>query len=363
MKILCYSNKLNKGGAERVMSVVANGLYNRGHDVILVNDYKTDNEYKLLPGIRHVYIDGEYGTNKNAIKRNINRICFLRKICRDTKRDVILSFISDANFRAEAGVIGIRTKSVISVRIDPAHAYKSKFYEMIAKSFYKHADGCIFQTKYAANFYPDKVIKHSMVIPNPISDDFFEIQGSPMSEKRIVSVGRLSEQKRFDILISAFKYVNQKFPDFTLDIYGSGEEKEKLEMQISKLQLTHAVTLKGQTKNICDEIKNAYMFVLSSDYEGMPNAMIEAMALGLTVVATGYNGIEETIKNQKTGIVVPCGDIKALSHAICDMIEDKETAHKIADNAREYAKNYRKDSIIDLWESYLCDVTGEKSAK
>ena len=352
MNILCYTNKLNNGGAERVMSILVNGLYHRGHKVILVNDYQFRNEYQIESSIEHYYIDGVFQQKSgNAWSRNIKRIIFLRKICKKQKIDVVLSFISDANFRALIATVGLRTKNVISVRIDPATAYKSKKRAMAAKFFYSFAEGCVFQTQQAKNWYPFKIQKHSEVILNPVSDSFYNTIGYPGSEKRIVATGRLSKQKRFDILIDAFAIIHPQFPDYILEIYGEGELKEQLQSQINNLRLKDKIVLKGRSEQIYEDIKNASIFVLSSDFEGLPNSLMEAMALGLPCVSTDCDGggARTLISDKENGLLIETGNCVGLASSLSKLIENPEICSSLGKAAKRKAEYFKSD-IIEMKE-------------
>ena len=362
MNILCYTNKMNNGGAERVMSILVNELHNRGHEVTLVNDYQFSNDYYIEPEVNHYYIDGSYNQKEgSAWRRNIRRITFLRNICKTHKIDVVLSFISDANFRAILSTIGLKTKNVISVRIDPSTAYKSRKRAILAKLFYSHADGCVFQTQQAKEWYPQRIQNHSRVILNPVSDVFYGIDGIPGSEKRIVSSGRLSTQKRFDVLINAYSKIHSQFPEYTLDIYGEGEQRKQLQEQIDRLNLQNCAVLRGRSEHINEDIKNASIYVLSSDFEGLPNSLMEAMALGLPCVSTDCSGggARTIISEGVDGLIVPCGDKDAIVEKVLGIIEDKEFAHQLSANAYEKGKCFTTKKVVDLWEQYLKSIVSK----
>lgn len=364
MNILCYTNKMNNGGAERVMSILVNELHNRGHEVILVNDYQYPNDYFIEPEVEHYYIDGSYNQKDgNAWRRNFRRIKFLRNICKTHKIDVVLSFISDANFRAILSTIGLKTKNVISVRVDPATAYKSRKRALLAKLFYSHAEGCVFQTQQAKEWYSQRIQKHSTVILNPVYNAFYDVENSPGKEKRIVSSGRLSTQKRFDVLIDAYSKIHSLFPEYTLEIYGEGEEKEPLQKQINKLNLQNSAFLRGRSEKIYEDIKNAAIYVLSSDFEGLPNSLMEAMVLGLPCVSTDFSGggARAIIDNGIDGFIVPCGDGDAIAEKVMEIIKDQNVAHQLSDNAYKKGKHFATQEVVDSWEQYLKRMIEEKS--
>ena len=359
MRILCYTNKMNHGGAERVMSIIANKLYEFGHYIVLVNDYQYDDEYKVNENIPHYYIDGYY-TEKcgNVLTRTLRRVNYLRKVCRKHKIELMVSFISDANYRAILSTLGTSTKNVISVRNDPYKDYASKKAKFIAEFFYKLSDGCVFQTELAKSFFSKAIQTHSCVIENPVSEAFYTINNHPLQEKKIVACGRLTKQKRFDVLINAFAIVNKKHTEYTLEIYGDGELEGSLRKQIQELNLEGSVFLKGRSSKIHADIGNASVFVLSSDYEGMPNALLEAFALGLPSVSTDCDGggPRAIIHNGENGFLVAKGNSVEMAEAILSIIDNESVAHSFSERARIDSLKFSPESIVKKWESYFLSV-------
>lgn len=359
MKLLCYINKLNNGGAERVISIIANKLSERGYTVFLVTDYKYENEYVLSEEIHRYCVDGLYkDKDKNIVRRTMRRVRFLHRICKREKIDVMLSFIFDANFRAILSTVGLKTRNVISVRTNPTTAYKNIFSKILANIIYSFASGCVFQTKDAFNYYWPSVKKHSKVILNPVSDIFYKTLSSPLSENTIVSCGRLTQQKRFDLLIDAFYRFYNLYPDFTLKIYGTGELHDELQQKINNLGISDVAFLMGRSENISEAIKNAYAYVLASDFEGLPNSLMEAMALGIPCIATDCDGggARAIIKDGHDGFIVPKGDSEKMAKMIEMIVTDQRTAKLISINAKRKAQEFKTVLIMNKWEYYLRSV-------
>lgn len=362
MNIICYINKLNDGGAERVMSVLANGLVTKGHDVTLVTDYSVKNEYVLLDGVHRIVLDGELGQQKkNGVTRTVGRALRLRKLCKDAKADVVVSFMRLANFRAILATRFLKTKNLISVRIDPKIGYRSKSAKQIAKWIYPMTDGCVFQTDEAKAWFAPKVQKKSRIIFNPVSDAFFKTTPAAMQEKRVVTCGRLDGQKRFDLLIDAFHKVCDEFPEYKLEIYGVGALQEKLQAQIDTLGRQDRIKLMGRCEDVPNTIKTASLFVLSSDFEGLPNALMEAMALHLPVVSTdcGGGGARALIEDGVDGLIVPCNNADALAEAIRKNLADPEAAKLRGEKAGEKAKGFSTENIVVQWETYIKQIVGK----
>ena len=359
MKIVCYVNKLANGGAERVMSVLANGLNRRGHEVIMVTDYSVPNEYPLDKGVEWVILDGEFRPErKDGFSRTMRRIFHIRKICKQKRADIIVSFIRYCNFRGILATLFLKTKNLISVRIDPKIGYRSRAMAMIARILYPLSDGCVFQTEEAQVWFSPKIQKKSRVIFNPVSDTFYQISAVAVQEKRIVTCGRLDEQKRFDLLIDAFDKVCDEHPAYKLEIYGVGALQDALQAQIEKLGRQDRICLMGRSEDVPNAIKSASLFVLSSDYEGLPNALMEAMVLGLPVISTDCSGggARALIEDGVDGLIVPCDNVDALADAIRKSLSDPDAAKQRGDKAAEKAKGFSANNIIAQWETYAQQI-------
>lgn len=205
--------------------------------------------------------------------------------------DIILSFLPRSSFRAILAAKINRKKIIVCDRADPKMEYRKLINKILMKLLYKHADAFVFQTQEQKEYFSKTIQSKSNIIGNSLNNQFLENVKSEVGlEKKIVSVGRLAASKNQKLLINAFSKVHKKFPDYKLVIYGKGPLKEELELQILKLGLEGYVLLPGVKDNIIAEIHNASLFVLTSDYEGMPNALMEAMSLGLPCISTNCSG-------------------------------------------------------------------------
>ena len=364
MRIVCYVNTLSGGGAERVLSVLANGLSRRGHKVWMVTDYSRPVEYPLDDTVERIIYDGEFDPKRKARKiRALYRVFRMHDFCRREKVDIVISFMREANFRALAATWLTRTKNLISIRIDPKIGYRRKLIATLAKLMYPTAEGCVFQTEEAQAWFAPKIQKKSRIIFNPVSDTFFKTEPAAMTEKRIVTCGRLEKQKRFDLLIDAFHKVCDEFPEYKLEIYGVGPLKDQLQSQIDGLGRQDRIQLMGRNEDIPNTIKPASLFVLASDYEGLPNALMEAMTLGLPVVSTDCSGggARALIENGEDGLIVPCGDVDALAEAIRQNLADLEIAKCRGEKAFEKAKGFAMENVVSQWETYISEIVDGKA--
>lgn len=359
MRIACYIGTLSGGGAERVLSVLANNLSKRGHQVTMITDFTTANEYPLEETVKRVDFDGVFDPTRTGRKlRALRRIFRLHRFCRQEKVDIVISFMRNSNFRGLLATRFLRTKNLISVRIDPKIGYRSKAAAMLAKLLYPMADGCVFQTDEAQAWFAPHIQKKSRIIFNPVSDTFFKVTPSPMEGKRIVSCGRLDEQKRFDLLINAFDKLCDDFPEYKLEIYGVGKLQEKLQQQIDSLGRQDRIQLMGRSSDVPNAIKSASLFVLASDYEGLPNALMEAMVLHLPVISTdcGGGGARALVEDGVDGKIVPCDDVVALTAAIRDMLQNPELAKQMGEKAGQKAAGFCTEEVVAQWENYIQEI-------
>jgi len=357
MKVFFYINSIGNGGAERVLTVLANQIAAQNNDVTVITSIKREWEYPLLSHVCRITLD-RASEKTNRIKKNLVRISKLRAICKSERPDVLISFMEEPNYRALVAAMGLGTKTIISVRTDPAAAYGRGLARFLAKTLYRCADGYVFQTKQARQWFVPAIQKKSTVIVNPVSENFYSVCGSPGVEKRIVASGRLNSAKNFDLLLESFSLIAEQFRDYTLTIYGSGELKETLEEKIEVLSLTGRAELFGQCNDIPNAIKDASLFVMSSDVEGLPNALMEAMTLGLPVITTDFagGGAKALIENGVNGLIVPVNDKYQLARAMEQLLTDREYAQRLGNAAKAAAEAFRTETIARKWIRYIEQV-------
>ena len=365
MKIMINITGLRKGGAERVVSVLANNLIKKYDIDILVQSsnniaYKIDKEVKIF--------SLEKKKRKIAILRNLERIINSKKIIEKEKPDIIITFLPTPSYR----VLALKNKVgkipiIVADRNDPQQEYKSIIDKILMNILYKKADGFVFQTKEQQDFFKQNIKENSTIIYNPIKDEFTKDSNEKniKKDKVIISVGRLTAQKNQKILIDAFAKISQKYQDYRLKIFGVGELEEELKKHIKILNLEDKIKLCGVSDNIKNELQKSEIFVMPSDYEGMPNALIEAMAVGLPVIATDCpcGGPRELIKNNVNGILVRLNDIEEIRKNIELLIENKELAIHLGNEAKKIRKILNVDTIVEQWEEYIKYILNKKGNK
>lgn len=359
-RIALFISSLQKGGSERVMVNLAEYLHKKHYDVVLVTQYKKEIEYDLSPEIRRVYSEPEeHELQGGRIQNFLARYRKLRNIWKAYKPDVILSFLGKNNLMAIITAAFLPTKVAVSVRGEPTMEYEGKLMQLLAKWVFYFADGIILQTKQASEFFPPMVRKKAVILPNPLNPLFLEKRYTGEKEDVIVAAGRLDENKNHAMLIHAFAKIAGEYPTTKLVIYGEGESREKLEALIEEKELTDRISLPGSVTDIADRICKARIFTLTSNTEGMPNSIMEAMALGIPVVSTDCpcGGPATLIEDGVNGLLVPVGDAFALSDAFRKILSDAEYAEKMGENAHNITKELNPEKVNSEWEKYLTNIS------
>lgn len=355
-RIALFISSLQKGGSERVMVNLAEDFYKNNFEVILVTQYKREVEYDINPKIRRVYSEPDESLLSDSRLHNFRvRYKTLRDIWKTYNPDIILSFLGKNNLMAIATSAFLPSKSVVSVRGEPTMEYDGIVMRFLAKFMFRFADGVILQTKQSMKFFPKSVRKKSVIMQNPLNPEFLNKRYIGQRKDVIVTVGRLDDNKNQAMLIHAFSRIAAEYPKISLEIYGDGENREKLEELVKSKELTDRITLKGSITDVPEHIKDARIFALTSNTEGMPNTIIEAMALGIPVVSTDCpcGGPAELIENEVNGILVPVGDAYALADAFRKILEDKELEEKLQDNAAKITQKLAPDKVCKQWRDYL----------
>lgn len=284
-KVVFYIGSLSRGGAERVIVTLANYLNKKGISCIVVTTYQREVEYQLDEGIERVVLSTP--KKRNIFSRcinNIKQLLKLRDVVKKEHPNAVLSFMGEPNFRMLLSCFGLNTKKIISIRNDPEKEYPSFITRLFAKIFFKFADHIVFQTEDARKWFPISVQKKSSIILNPVADVFYKTHFNGV-RRNIVTTGRLVPQKNHKLLIKAFSKIANKVDD-DLYIYGEGFLRAELEQLISELNLRDRIFLPGVVKNVAEKIKSAKLFVLCSNFEGLPNSLMEAMAMEIPCIST-----------------------------------------------------------------------------
>lgn len=366
-RIALFISSLQKGGSERVMVNLAEYFYAHNYEVILVTQYKNENEYEISPQIRRVYSEPPAEQLQGSRLHNFRaRFRTLRNIWINYKPDVILSFLGKNNMMAILTAAMLPARVAVSVRGEPTMEYEGRFQQLLAKWLFRYADGVILQTDRAKQFFPRAVRKKTVVMPNPLNPVFLAaaMEKKEPCDNTIVAVGRLDANKNHAMLIHAFSRIAEEFATTKVVIYGEGECMEPLRKLSIEKGVADRVLLPGSVADVAAHIRNARIFVLTSNTEGMPNSMMEAMALGIPVISTDCpcGGPAALIRNDENGILVPVGDAYALADALRRVLADEQFAAKLGENAAKIRETLAPDKVNREWENYLKSIADKGRA-
>lgn len=338
-KIVFVSGSLNRSGAQRVISLLANRFADLGWDVHLALLLSNNIGFQLNSRITVHDIARGY-----SAKHALNWIKDLKKIFIEIKPSVIVSFVGRINILTMLAAKGLGFPVVLSERNDPNYDRRGKMERSLCKKLYAKADKVIFQTSYQAGCYLKSCDKNSEIIVNPISAPVYT--GShPV--KDIICVGKLMDQKNHPMMINAFAQIASEFPDTDLWIYGEGKLRAALEEMINSHGLTSRIHMPGNIDNIFDVMQKNEFFVMCSNYEGLSNALLEAMTSGMICISTKWNGVTDVICDGENGFLIPLDDQNALAELLRKVIKaDNEMIRKMAIDS---GKSYSSDLVIEQW--------------
>lgn len=372
MRIVFLFSALGHSGAPKMLAWVAKQMAKRGHDVHIITFFASGQEQLLLNELvsfhcLNVHRSGSR-IGRNSVDMAKTQCRLLRKL-KQLRPDGIVSFnISGTYVHLVLNKLFGRYPVIFSERTDPNihKGARKKLFTMLMGC----ASGTVFQTQGARSCFPGKIYENSVVIPNPAVVKPGVAEKLPRylhtyenRDNRIVSVGRLSiRQKRQDILLEAFRLVHEKHPEMQLVLYGDGEDKEKVCALAAEKGLSDSVVLAGNTKQVEEDICSARAFVLTSDYEGIPNALIEAMSVGVPCVSTDCSpgGAALLIQDGENGFLVPCADAHAVAEKLMQLIENPQISDRFATEGPKITETLSEDRIAGLWERYIVKLFQSK---
>ena len=357
--LLFYINAIHDGGAERVLLQLAKRFAACGYRAVVVTSFVDEWEYPVPEGVERLSIE-QAQIPQSRLKRNMSRIKALRRLIREYKPAALISFMAEPNFRAVIASRFLPVKTIVSVRNDPEREYGGRLGRIIGKWLLPLADGCVFQTEEAKKWFPKRLQRKSRVIMNQVDERFFHVTDAGETGY-VMTAGRLTAQKNQALLIRAFAAIAGEVEE-ELRIYGEGELRRSLEALIANLGMEGRIRLMGASDDMPAALAGCKLFVLSSDFEGMPNALLEAMAAGRCCVSTACpcGGPEAVIENGVSGLLVPVGAEEALSAAMRELLEDEKKRRALAAAAGESAEAFRPEAIFEHWRDYVERVTEQR---
>lgn len=366
-KIAFHLNCLEQGGAERVVSNLADQFFREGYEVLIATEWYGENEFQIDEGVRRVHVGlQKEDEKKSRIVQFLLRIKYLKEFMKRERPDILIAFAQRANYRALMASFGTKVPVLISIRTDPAGHYDAWSDKIQIPLLFPRAAGCVFQTEGQKEFFSPFLQKKSRIILNPINEKYIGVPKPETRIKEVVQSGRLVDFKNQPMLLKAFIEVHKKHPDYTLKIYGGDSfdgTKEILENIIEENNAGSYIKLAGASDSLEKDLADAAVYAFSSDWEGLPNALLEAMALGLPIVATDCpcGGPRTVIQDGVNGLLIPIKDQKALEEGIERLIEEPQYAEALGMRAREISKIAGSKAIFEEWQDYIEEICENNS--
>jgi glycosyltransferase involved in cell wall biosynthesis len=355
-KLMIVTHKMSGGGCERVIAQLLTCFARDGIECKLVTECGVPSFYDLPESVEQIYLTFDLFLPARKIWKAYRK---LRKIVKQERPDVVLAMPEKVNVWTVLFLLGTGVPVVVSERNDPHRHPESRVKRVLRRLVYPFAKGFIFQTKDAARYFSRNIRDRGIILDNPLDTSRIPARFAGERKRTVVAAGRLHEQKNFDLLIRAFARFYKTHHDYSLVIYGEGPEKERLTKKANSLGIAGAVELAGQSKTLLADINDSGMFVLSSDYEGMPNVLIEAMACGLSCIATDcpIGGVRSLLTSGENGLLIPVGDEDALYDAMCKLADDESYAAWLGQRAAGIRNRLDETLVSQNWRRYLEDVS------
>lgn len=345
--IIFVSNALANGGAARVICILATEFTKNGKRVGVAVYNDCVGEYVMTDGVQK-----EYGPQGSGVASKVRRVAWLRGLAKRNPDACIVAFEYFVSMQTVIACMGLPNRLVVSERNDPVRVGGDMKTDWLRERLYRRADMLVCQTDDAAAHFSDKVTK--TVILNPVKEGLPE----PFSGERrhvVACFCRLERQKNLGMLLRSFAEFVKIHADWTLEIYGDGSERMTLLTQASELNIAHKMALRPGCPDVHKRVLDAGMFVLPSDYEGLSNSMLEAMAIGLPVICTDCpcGGAHMVIVNGENGLLVPVGGERELAAAMARMADEKDLAERLGSAAADIREELSADVISGQWDEVV----------
>lgn len=266
---------------------------------------------------------------------------------------MVIAFMLEVYCVTLASLIGVSVPVISSERIDPHFFGRAK--GLLRWLLLRRTTHLVVQTVRIKDFYSAKLQSRTTIIPNPVTDKVFSLTPT-LKQKRIIAVGRLAYQKNYPMMFRAFAKVHHDFPDWQLVVYGNGPQKEEIRGVIERLGMEGHIILAGKSDHVVEEMNKSSLFVMSSDYEGMSNALLEAVCVGLPVISTDVSGARDLITEGVNGYIVPVGNERALTLALSSMLSSPEKMDEMGRQSKALAPRFREEQIVGQWEELIKKV-------
>ena len=342
------TSTLHAGGSERVMSLLANTFAQKGYEVEIVCINKHLVFYPIDEKVKVWFAEDEV-KSLSILKK----VLWLRNHIKNDRPDVVIAFMLEVYCVTLASLIGVSVPVISSERIDPHFFGRAK--GLLRWLLLRRTTHLVVQTVRIKDFYSAKLQSRTTIIPNPVTDKVFSLKPT-LKQKRIIAVGRLAYQKNYPMMFRAFAKVHHDFPDWQLVVYGNGPQKDEIRGVIERLGMEGHIILAGKSDHVVEEMNKSSLFVMSSDYEGMSNALLEAVCVGLPVISTDVSGARDLITEGVNGYIVPVGNERALTLALSSMLSSPEKMDEMGRQSKALAPRFREEQIVGQWEELIKKV-------
>jgi GalNAc-alpha-(1->4)-GalNAc-alpha-(1->3)-diNAcBac-PP-undecaprenol alpha-1,4-N-acetyl-D-galactosaminyltransferase len=364
VRILFLTSSLGAGGAERVATTLCNAWAARGDHVILMPTFSGGGKpfYKVSESVCLQYLADLVGSTSKSPFSYFKRLLVLRKTIVRKKPDVVISFLPNVNVAAILSTRFLNIPVVSCERRDPSSQPTSRIWEFACRKTYQFADMLVVQTEVVANtigqLYPN--LKKVRTVANPLPNEIFLIKKQSVvnTRKILLSLGRLTDEKQVSIIISAFSKLVLDYPDWHLHIYGDGPARVQLEGLVHSHGLQHCVFLMGRTSSPWIIMADADAFVMTSKYEGFPNALLESMGVGLPCVTFDCpSGPKDITLNGGIASLVPLGDQEMLVNKLSKVMGDEALRTQMGESARSSVmERYSLSSVLATWDKLFQEL-------
>ena len=348
MKLTFVTSTLHAGGSERVMSLLANTFAQKGYEVEIVCINKHLVFYPIDEKVKVWFAEDEV-KSPSILKK----VFWLRNHIKNDRPNVVIAFMLEVYCVTLASLIGVSVPVILSERIDPHFFGRAK--GLLRWLLLRRTTHLVVQTVRIKDFYSAKLQSRTTIIPNPVTDKVFSLTPT-LKQKRIIAVGRLAYQKNYPMMFRAFAKVHHDFPDWQLVVYGNGPQKDEIRGVIERLGMEGHIILAGKSDHVVEEMNKSSLFVMSSDYEGMSNALLEAVCVGLPVISTDVSGARDLITEGVNGYIVPVGNERALTLALSSMLSSPEKMDEMGRQSKALAPRFREEQIVGQWEELIKKV-------
>ena len=353
--LMIVTGGLGTGGLERISCFVANKFVEKGWKVVILTLLQTKSEEKsfqlLDSSVEVILFDGK----KDPLQHKYSAISSWKKMIKKATNEYKPDSILAMTFKIGSMFCLFAPKYASRVTIreisDPKSKVRNQIVNKLTAFFCRKAKNVIFQTNWEKSCFGKRIQSKGVVIPNPLSINIEK--HSKYNEKRIFTLTRLlMNQKRQDILIKGFELFSKTHPDYVLEIYGRGEDEEKIKQLINESECSNKINLKAPVSNIHEVILNSRCFAITSDFEGMSNALLECYSLGIPCVSSDWPGVEDIITNGKDGLVYKRQNVEEFAKLLEQVADNNELCETLSKNSIARSNRFNQNDILNRY----CEV-------